>query len=144
MTDEWQSLAEEKILAALEQGKFDNLPGAGKPFEWDDENPFADESMSSAYDLLKANGFSLPWLEDRRSIEAEVAYQQQILERAWLNFQRMALEESWWQARVAQFKAEIAALNKRILTLNLRVPDAAFQMRPVDAQTLIDEITLDS
>jgi hypothetical protein len=31
-----QAIAENKIKAAMDQGEFENLPGFGKPFEFDD------------------------------------------------------------------------------------------------------------
>ena len=45
--DDWRSISEDKIEKAMEEGKFDNLKGAGKPFEWDDENPYEDPGMRS-------------------------------------------------------------------------------------------------
>jgi hypothetical protein len=32
----WERIAENKIREALQQGEFDNLPGAGKPVDLDD------------------------------------------------------------------------------------------------------------
>ncbi len=140
MRGDWHSLTEEKIQTAIKNGKFDNLKGAGKPFDWDDENPFEDQSMRPAYALLKSNGFTLPWIEEKRSIEAEAAYQVEALERALLNYQRMALEDTWWQTRVAQFKQEMTTLNQRILTLNIQVPNTAFQMRRFNIDHLLAEV----
>jgi hypothetical protein len=33
-----QIIAENKIKAAIEEGEFDNLPGLGKPFEFDERD----------------------------------------------------------------------------------------------------------
>lgn len=140
MPDDWRSIADEKIHAAIAEGKFDNLQGAGEPFDWEDENPYEDSSMQTAHDLLKANGFTLPWIEEKHSIEAEAAYQVEALKRALLNYQRMDLELSWWDTRVDQFKREMLELNRRILTLNIKVPDASFQMRTYDVTEMLESV----
>src|SRR2546428_14135987 len=49
---------EEQIQEAQARGEFDNLPGAGKPLELDN-NPFTGDK-ALAYSLLKSNGFASP------------------------------------------------------------------------------------
>ena len=61
---------EELIQRAIQEGKFSDLPGKGKPLRLD-ENPHADPDWQLAYHLLKENSFSLPWLELRQELEIE-------------------------------------------------------------------------
>jgi len=60
-------LAEQRIEEAMRDGQFDNLPGAGKPLDLDDDRMVAEESRV-AYRLLKNAGFVPPELETRKEI----------------------------------------------------------------------------
>ena len=60
-------LAEQRIEEAMRGGEFDNLPGAGKPLELDDDRMIPEESRV-AYRLLKNAGFVPPELETRKEI----------------------------------------------------------------------------
>lgn len=62
-------LAEERIREAMEQGEFDDLPGAGRPLKLDDDSMIPEE-LRAAYRLLKNSGFLPPELELRKEIEA--------------------------------------------------------------------------
>ena len=67
----FEMLAEQKIQEAIERGEFDELPGAGKPLDYD-EDPLIPEDLRVAYRLLKNAGFVPPELElykEVRSIE---------------------------------------------------------------------------
>jgi hypothetical protein len=54
-------LAERKIQEALERGELDDLPGAGRPLELDDD-PLVPEELRLAYRILKNAGFVPPEL----------------------------------------------------------------------------------
>lgn len=60
-------IAEEKIQAAVEEGKLDNLAGAGKPLRIE-TSPFVPEDLQLAYKILKDAGFVPPELELKREI----------------------------------------------------------------------------
>ena len=60
-------LAEEKILAAIERGEFDDLPGQGRPLVLDD-NSSVPEQLRAGYRLLKNAGYLPPELELRKEI----------------------------------------------------------------------------
>ena len=49
-------LAERKILEAIERGELDDLPGAGRPLELDDDAPVP-EDLRLAYRILKNAGY---------------------------------------------------------------------------------------
>jgi hypothetical protein len=61
------ALAEKRIREAIEQGEFEDLPGAGKPLALDDD-ALVPEELRAAYRLLKNAGFVPPELENRREI----------------------------------------------------------------------------
>jgi Domain of unknown function (DUF1992) len=49
-------LAERKIAEAIERGEFDDLPGAGKPLELEDD-PLVPEELRMAYRILRNAGY---------------------------------------------------------------------------------------
>ena len=50
-------LAERKIEEAIARGEFDNLPGAGRPLDLDDEDPLWPEEVRMARRILKNAGY---------------------------------------------------------------------------------------
>ena len=63
-----QRFAEEKILAAIERGEFEDLPGQGKPLVLDD-NSLVPEELRAGYRLLKNSGYLPPELELKSEIQ---------------------------------------------------------------------------
>jgi DnaJ family protein C protein 28 len=124
---------DEIIRRAMEEGQFDNLPGKGKPLQLD-ENPYEDAEWRAAYRILKNSGFTLPWIETLREIEATLESARSRLRRSWV-WQNEALEanveSAWvkaeWQRAVDQFREEILSLNKRISDYNMQAPSDRFQ-----------------
>ncbi|MCI0521589.1 MAG: DUF1992 domain-containing protein [Chloroflexi bacterium] len=131
--------AEEQIRRAMEEGQFDNLPGKGQPLKLED-NPFADPEWSLAHDALRKGGFTLPWIETRREIEAELAEARAALRGAWEWRQSAAQDyaphfiQGEWQRARRQFEQRIAAINRRIAAYNLEAPLAQLQRLPVQAE----------
>ncbi len=62
------SLAEERIQAALRAGEFDDLPGRGRPLELDDDSHIPPE-LRVAYRILKNAGCVPPELELRNEVD---------------------------------------------------------------------------
>jgi hypothetical protein len=65
-------IAERRIQEALARGEFDNLPGAGRPLELDDE-PLVPEEVRAIYRVLKNAGFVPPEVEALRTPRREAA-----------------------------------------------------------------------
>lgn len=134
---------EEHIRQAMQEGKFDNLAGAGKPLRLD-ENPHGDPEWQLAYHLLQSSGFSLPWLERRKELEQELESARGTLRRAWAwrltatntpaATSTPAEIENEWQRACEAFRRSVENLNKQILSYNLETPSERFQMRLVDAE----------
>ncbi|MCX7976846.1 MAG: DUF1992 domain-containing protein [Bellilinea sp.] len=120
---EW--IAEEKIRSAIESGQWDNLPGKGKPLHWQ-ENPYEPPEWRMAFSLLRQNGFSLPWLEERKEIEAEL--QQFRNELARLKRSDIQPAELDW------VKNQIERLNRRIFRYNLGTPSERFHVQPLNLE----------
>ena len=127
---------EEQLRRAIEEGKFDDLPGKGKPLRLE-ENTHEDPAWSLAFKMLKDSGHSLPWIETRREIEAEIEKGRGALQRAWgwrcgalAEGQPAGQVQAEWEHSLDVFRDQVAALNKRIRDYNLEVPHVRFQ-RPL-------------
>ena len=126
----YKSVVEEQIQEAMEQGKFDDLPGKGKPLNLD-VNPYAGD-QELAFKMLKDNNFTLPWIADRNRLFEEIAdfrermlYQwqlhgAQVLAMARAGQMPVALRR--WTALTMQWETRIEDLNRRIRDVNLSVP----------------------
>jgi hypothetical protein len=127
--DEWKSIAEQAIQRAMEEGKFDRLPGAGQPLKLD-ENPYEDPAMWAANHLLRNNGFSPPWVEERRSLERDIHQSRLVLLRVWWWVQAVSVEPGGVRAEagarcqraLSAFTGEVEAINRRIRDCNLKLP----------------------
>jgi DnaJ family protein C protein 28 len=126
---------EDHIRRAMEEGQFDDLPGKGKPLRLD-ENPYEDPEWSQTYRVLRNGRFTLPWIETRQAIDAEIGETRLALKRAWEWYGStsettlpVALVESEWARAVETFRQRIDAVNNRIKEYNLETPSERFQMR---------------
>jgi DnaJ family protein C protein 28 len=137
---------DEEIRQAMRAGAFDNLPGKGKPLNLDD-NPHEDPTWRLAYRMLRSGGHTLPWIEKRQAIEAELVSARQALERSWTwrnsteNELNAAVVQAEWERALAGFQAVIQELNKRIFDYNLEVPSDPFKRRSLNAAREIATIT---
>jgi DnaJ family protein C protein 28 len=138
---------EEQIRQAMAKGKFNDLPGKGKPIKLDDD-PLADPEWRLARHMLKSSGFTLPWIELRQEIETDLAQARAALQRAW-KWRREALDANQpvsqvrdeWSRAVAAFHERVIEINKRIFDYNLQVPVASMQLRKIDADRELNSIT---
>ena len=63
-------LAERKIAEAVSNGELDDLPGAGRPLELDDD-ALVPEELRLAYRILKNAGYAPPEIEALARSKAE-------------------------------------------------------------------------
>ena len=137
---------DEQIRQAMQRGEFDDLPGKGKPLDLS-ENPHEDPGWRTAYRLLKENGYTLPWIETRRSIELDFEKALKSLGQSWewrknaAGRRDMMHAEKEWQQSIQTFRNKVANLNKRILNYNLEVPSNQFQRRTIDPDGEIRKVT---
>ena len=127
---EWRSAVDRRIDDAQEKGFFDDLPGKGKPLKLR-KNPYAGD-RSLAYEILENNEYTLPWIADRNELLEAINTFRAELQQRWFHYRaqldaahtldaRHALRQEWMRSLV-ETEAEIAALNKRIARLNLKIP----------------------
>jgi DnaJ family protein C protein 28 len=128
----WESLVDQKIREAMEQGEFDNLPGKGKPIDTS-ENPFEDPELRLAHRMLRNAGFAPSWIEERKDIDAEFETARTNLARAWQLFQKAGADARWEKSLFA-FRQKATELNRRIAAWNLKVPAPGFQRKMIDAE----------
>ena len=133
---------EEIIRQAIQEGKFDDLPGKGKPLNLD-QNPMQDPEWRVAHHLLKSSGFSLPWIELLGEINNNLQQARDSLARSWVWLQSEyggQLNTVEWQASIELFEQQAQAINEQIRTYNLKVPTLRFQIPLVDIHREIEQI----
>jgi len=137
---------EEHLRKAIEEGKFDNLPGKGKPLRIE-ENPNADSDWELAYHITKEAGYTLPWIETLHEIERDIDAACQELLRAWkwriLYLSADVPDEkasAEWVRTLEAFKDKLPALNQRIRDYNLQVPNTRFQRPTLNLEQEIENI----
>jgi Domain of unknown function (DUF1992) len=86
-------LVEQKLLEAVSRGEFDDLPGAGRPLDLDDD-ALVPEDLRLAYRMLKNAGFVPPEVEALNEIAA---------------LERLAIGDAKAVKKVALLKARIEA-----------------------------------
>jgi len=129
----WESIVEQQIAEARDQGAFENLRGQGQPLRLE-ANPYAKEK-ALAYSVLKNNHMAPPEIERAKEIAEDLHRADALLAR--LRFQRDRL-----RARAVLFSSDrrsynvllagteqryvqaLAAINSKILSLNLSAPTA--------------------
>lgn len=139
---------EEHLRRAMAEGKFDNLPGKGKPLHLEQTNPHADPEWELAYRMLKESGYSLPWIETIREIEKDIELASSNLQIAWKRYQEAKLESqpdgyvlADWERSQQAFRDKVLSLNKRIRDYNLQVPVARFQRPGLNYERELQKIT---
>jgi hypothetical protein len=130
----YQSLIEQRIQQAQEDGLFDNLPGAGQPLKFDDDSLVPAEDRAG-YRLLKANGFAPPWIEARREIDAQRDQLDTWLSQA--NRRWPLLPAAGRVALRVAYRRQLGDLQRLILTFNLKTPPGVEQ---IETLRLADEL----
>ena len=141
----WQSLVDERIRQAMERGEFDNLPGAGKPLEID-ENPHAGE-RALAFSLLKSHHLLPQEVELGKDIDGDLARAEKLKSELRQKHERLlrqgipsAKEQKAYNIVRAKYAARYAVLvreaRSKTLTLNIVAP-ASMHRPHIDANALI-------
>jgi DnaJ family protein C protein 28 len=138
---------EDAIQKAMEEGKFDNLPGKGKPLNLE-ENPLEDPEWRAAFRALRNGGFSLPWIEDLREIQESWEVAHRSLANTWVwrqnalaQGEEVSLVEKEWGRAATAFQEKVQELNKKIRKYNLGGPADVFQKTTINAEREIERIT---
>ena len=144
---DWESWIDQEVREAQQSGKFDNLPGRGKPIDLT-PNPFA-QGQELAFKILKDAGYAPEWIELDKAIRLKLERARATLLRRW-KWREARLHgladrpDSWsaaerrrilagWRDAVADFELELADINRAIAELNLKVPTATFHRSLLDS-----------
>jgi hypothetical protein len=138
---DWDRIIEDKIREAQQEGKFENLPGHGRPLSLDEDLPEGAEWWAANH-VLKVNGLRPDWLEEDLAVRATLAEARRRLVRTrdWraaelaalgardddqaLRHRRFVADE--WSRAMNLFRESIGEVNVRTADLNLKVPHARF------------------
>ena len=143
----WESLIDQKIREAMEQGEFDNLSGKGAPIDLS-ENPFEDPDWRTAHRLIRNAGFAPAWIEERKDIEFEIDAARNQLKRVGtilqnaLGTKNEREARTRWEKALALYRQQATQLNRRIVAWNLKVPASGFRRKRIDAEREIEEVSL--
>jgi DnaJ family protein C protein 28 len=137
---------DDHIQKAINEGKFDDLPGKGKPLNLDD-NPHTDPDWRLAHHMLKSSGYTLPWIAARQEIEAQIEAARLGLGRAW-EWRQRALQsgqpyaqvQAEWGRAVRAFEGQVEKINQKIFDYNLQTPSEKFQLLKINAEKELDAV----
>lgn len=120
----YHTIVDKRIADAQADGAFDNLPGAGKPFEFDDDS-MVPEDERVGYRVLKNSGFAPAWIELQKSIYAEKSMLDSWLKHAITRWPRVNARER--ERMRTEHKRRVGEINRLILNYTLIAPRAASQ-----------------
>jgi DnaJ homolog subfamily C member 28 len=122
----WGSLVEQRIQDGIERGLFDNLPGAGKPLNLE-EDALVPEDMRMAFRLLRSNGLAPLWVELNKEIRDDIerlarfrTYVHERLDRS--NFIQ-------WEHRRNEYIDRVNDINAKITNYNILAPSPQVHLR---------------
>lgn len=126
-----EDLVEQQILKAQQKGEFDNLEGAGKPVQFE-ENPYEPPELRMVFKILKDNDFAPYWVELGKEIDhetkrfwEEVEYFKRYTAMIYRDkHARPAIDR--YEKKKARFYFEqrlvLEKINKKIIDYNLHCP----------------------
>jgi len=135
---------EDHIQRAIGEGKFENLPGKGKPLKLE-KNPHADPEWELAYHMLQSSGYTLPWIELRKQIETEIEDARRKLASNWNlcseGTDHLVIEHrSEWKRAEQAFLEQVKRINELIHEHNHQTPSDRFHLNLLDADREIKKV----
>lgn len=129
------SVIDEIIKDAMERGKFDKLPGEGKPLKLEDESHIP-QHLRMAHKLLKDNDLAPDWIVEGKELREgretwiktirreKRRYLKALEDAAHTSSPELARQShhAAWDVRKASLLNEVNRFNKRVTSYNLRVP----------------------
>jgi hypothetical protein len=136
-------IAERKIQEAIDEGKFDNLPGKGQPLVFDDD-PMTPPHLRMANKVLKNAGVLPDWVQIQQEIaserqEAERQRARLIRDNQTFHARLASLPESspqvqryaeWHAKSRAAYLRRLKGVNTSILKFNIVAPSTATVYTP--------------
>ncbi len=134
MFDRW---IERLLEAARAEGKFDNLPGQGKPLQLEgNEN----DPEWAAQHLMKQNEARPRWLEEDLAIRAALQTALSELSRAADHVRQHPQDAEEWGRAAKRFRAQASDLNRRIRDYNLSTPLERLQRPRINVEGEIERV----
>lgn len=142
--DDLRSLVDRIIEDAQSKGLFENLPGAGKPLNLEEPDPYSYDQRL-AYKLLKDNNYTLPWIAERNEMLAQMEQFRESVSADWQEYRlhyetapsethRMALRLDWTK-QCGRLQMELDKLNRRIDRTNLHIPVTRLEIIKLNLDT---------
>ena len=142
-------VAERQIQEAIEEGKFDNLPGKGKPLVFDDD-PMTPPHLRLANKILKNAGVLPDWVQVQKDLEAErrevTVQREKLLAQHGKVYARLSnlpaehpdvmLFAAWHTKSRETYLRRLKNVNNAILKLSLMAPST---VQPVAPYKLAEE-----
>jgi hypothetical protein len=135
---------EQRILEGMEQGLFDDLPGAGKPLNLD-EDQYVPDDLKMAFRMLRSTGLTPLWVEMNREIREDIARMERFREHIHGKLAEISAIELAHRRR--EYADRIKDINAKILNYNIIAPSSQVHLgmllpdeelerfdRPPDAQ----------
>lgn len=149
-------IAERKIQEAIEEGKFDNLPGKGKPLVFDDD-PMTPPHLRLANRVLKNANVLPDWMQVHKDIATErkeiAALRARLLRDHAKLYDKLTglpaehfsvLQFAVWHAKCREaYLRRLKSLNSSILKLSLLAPSTVQPIAPVKTQEEMDAFDAD-
>lgn len=131
------SIIEDRISEAIERGDFDNLPGLGKPIQWEDDRLVPTE-YRLANRIMRDNDVMPEWVDLQKEIEKRTEAARKNIRRESLHYittladlvdkqdvdsvvKRLACLDRRDDV-IARFRDEVRSINQKITRYNLLVP----------------------
>lgn len=125
---DWGTVVERKIQEAMQAGEFDSLPGQGRKLSLEDD-ALIDRSWWTAFKLLKNAGLAPDWIEAAKEVRGEMQIAREQMDAA----RRLALADDLrWEKTLERFRIQVQRINRKIDSLNLKVPSSGLQMTRMD------------
>lgn len=133
-------VAEHKIQEAIDEGKFDNLPGKGKPLVFDDD-PMTPAHLRLANKVLKNANVLPEWMQAQHDLNAEQQEVNRLLERTRHEYitrreksevsARAAHQFTEWHTKTrTDYLRLLKSVNTGILKLSLTAPSTVQPGKP--------------
>ena len=117
----WRSLVEQRIQDGMERGLFDNLHGAGKPLNLEDD-ALVPEDLRMAFRLLRSNGLAPLWVELNREIRDDIERLGRF--RAYVRQRWEIIHQIQRDHYRKELVVRVREINGKILSYNMVAPSA--------------------
>jgi Domain of unknown function (DUF1992) len=112
-------------------------------------NPFVPPDDRLAYDMLAAQGFALPWIEERRDLLRDRDALIAALSSAWERLggglptaTARAAARPRWNGALTRLRRDAEALNARIRSHNLTVPVPGMRVALLDVEQILGDLSI--